>query len=277
MTSTRADKVEAFRTLHNMPGLFIMPNPWDVGSIRIFENYGFKALATTSTGMAFSLGLADGAVCPELVLNHCRTLANATALPLSADLEKGFDDDPQSVYDTIIAAAGVGLAGGSIEDHTGDPNNPIFEEALAVERVAAAVEASNTVEGGFVLTARCENLLWDRPNLDDVIHRLAAYEAVGAEVLYAPALRDLEQITELCAALSAPVNVVMEQAGTPFSVEQLTTAGVKRISVGGAPAQLAYGSVARAAQEMANQKTFTFTQDAMDFYELEALIKGSNS
>ena len=250
----------------------VLPNPWDVGSIRIFENSGFKALATTSTGMAFSLGLVDGDVNPGLVLAHCKTLVEATDLPVSADLEKGFGDDPQAVYDTIVAAAEVGLAGGSIEDHTGDPDDPIYDKSLAVERIAAAVEATSAVAGGFVLTARCENLLWERSNIDDVIDRLIAFEAVGAEVLYAPALRTLEDITTVCSSLSAPVNVVMEQAGTPYKVEELAKAGVKRISLGGAPAQLAYGSIAKAAQEIVQSGSFTFTQDAMDFYELQTII-----
>lgn len=272
----RAAKVKAFRALHHGDKAFIMPNPWDKGSAIILEKLGFQAIATTSTGMAFSLGLCDGKVNPDLVLKHCRDLVQVTSLPVSADLEKGFGDSAKDVFETIVAAAEVGLAGGSIEDHTGDPDNPIFEKSLAVERVAAAVEACNKVEGGFVLTARCENLLWGRPNLDQVIERLAAYEAVGAEVLYAPGLRDLGDIRHVCASLTNPVNVVMESTGNPFTVEELSGAGVKRISVGGAPAQLAYGSLVSAAKEMTEKGSFEFTQQAMGFDELNAFFKGED-
>ncbi|MGI9412905.1 MAG: isocitrate lyase/PEP mutase family protein, partial [Hyphomicrobiales bacterium] len=187
-------------------------------------------------------------------------------------LEKGFGDSPESVYETIMAAAATGLAGCSIEDHTGRPEVPIFDKALAVERIDAAVEACRALPHDFVLTARCENLLWGRPDLDDVIGRLQAYEAAGADVLYAPALPDLDAIRKVCSALNNPVNVIMDTPGATFGVDELSAAGVKRISVGSAFAQLAYGSLVSAAREIAQNGSFDFTKTAMDYFELAALF-----
>ena len=183
-----------FRALHEQASAFIIPNPWDVGTASILAALGFRALATTSAGMAFSLGVPDGYVSREAVLAHCRTIVSATDLPVSADLEKGFGDSPESVAETIRDAAETGLAGCSIEDYTGDDANPIFAFDLAVERISAAVEASRALPHDFVLTARGENLIRGRNDLDDTIKRLQAFEAAGADVLYAPGLRDLESI-----------------------------------------------------------------------------------
>src|SRR3954454_6140002 len=185
---------EAFRALHEQEGAFIIPNPWDVGTARILVAMGFQALATTSAGMAFALGKGDGQVSPEDVLAHCRVIVAATDLPVSADLEKGFGDSPESVAETIRAAAATGLAGCSIEDFTGDRGDPIFPLDVAAERIAAAVAACRELPHDFVLTARCENLIRGRDDLDDTIRRLQAYGAAGADVLYAPGLRDLESI-----------------------------------------------------------------------------------
>ena len=267
---------QAFRALHEEAGAFVIPNPWDIGSARILERLGFKALATTSAGMAFSLGLTDGTVSPEAVLDHCRMLTAATPLPVSADLEKGFGDDPQSVFETIEAAAAAGLAGCSIEDHTGRRRSPIFDKALAVERIEAAVAACKVLEEDFVLTARCENLLWGRNDLDDVIDRLQAYEAAGADVLYAPALPDLDAIRTVCSALSKPVNIVMDTADATYRIDELAEAGVKRISVGSAFAQLAYGSLVTAAREISRNGSFDFTRNAMDYFELDAIFRDTS-
>lgn len=264
---------QAFRALHEADGAFVIPNPWDIGSARILERIGFKALATTSAGMAFSLGLTDGSVRPDAVLDHCRMLTAATPLPVSADLEKGFGDEPQAVFDTIKAAAGAGLAGCSIEDHTGNRRSPIFDKALAVERIEAAVAACKTLKEDFVLTARCENLLWGRNDLDDVIDRLQTYEAAGADVLYAPALPDLDAIRTVCSALSKPVNAIMDTPGATYRIDELAEAGVKRISVGSAFAQLAYGSLVTAAREVFRSGSFNFTKDAMDYFELDAIFR----
>ncbi len=262
-----------FRALHQQDGAFIIPNPWDSGSARILHRLGFKALATTSAGMAFALGLPEGRVSAEMTLSHCREIVAATPLPVSADLEKGFGDSPEAVAETITAAAETGLAGCSIEDHTGNPDDPIFDHTLAVERITAAVEASRKLGRDFVLTARCENLLWNRPGLDPVIDRLVAFEAAGADVLYAPGLYDLDSIRRLCSAISKPVNVVMGMPGATFSVNALAEAGAKRISVGSALARLAYGHVVTASREMAQCGSFGFAEDAMDFAELEGFFK----
>lgn len=263
-----------FRELHERPGAFIIPNPWDIGSARILAAMGFEALATTSAGLAFSHGLPEGKLPRETVLDHCRDLVAATPLPVSADLEKGFGDSPESVHETIISAAETGLAGCSIEDHTGDPDDPIFEFSLAVERIAAAVEACRALPGDFVLTARCENLLWGRPGLDDVIRRLQAYEAAGADVLYAPGLREIGAIREVCSALTKPANVVMGLPGCELTSEEIAKAGAKRISVGSALARLAYGGLMKACLEMTSSGTFTFARDAASFAELEDIFEG---
>lgn len=270
-----SDKKSAFRLLHDAPGAFIIPNPWDVGTARILAAMGFQALATTSAGMAFSYGVAEGRTSREDTLAHCRALVSATPLPVSADLEKGFGDSPESAAETIHAAAEIGLAGCSLEDHTGDPDEPIYDFSLAVERIAAAAEARFALAHDFVLTARCENFMWGRPDLDDTIKRLEAFEAAGADVLYAPGLRDLETIRILCEAVSKPVNVVMGLPGATFTVDELAAAGVKRISVGSALARLAYGAFVSAAREMSTDGTFRFAERAMGFAELEGFFTGA--
>lgn len=270
MTLDQASRAELFRALHEQDGAFIIPNPWDVGTARILASSGFKALATTSAGLAFSLGVPEGTVPRNRVLEHCRAIASATRLPVSADLEKGFGDSPESAAETIRAAAGTGLAGCSIEDHTNRRDEPIFEFTLAVERIAAAAEAAHALPHDFVLTARCENFLWNRPDLDDTIRRLQAFEKAGADVLYAPGLHDLGTIRLVCASVGRPVNVVMGMPGATFSVEELAAAGVKRISVGSALCRLAYGAFVRAADEMMNAGTFTFASEAIGFSELES-------
>lgn len=264
-----------FRALHGRPAAFVIPNPWDVGSARILAALGFEALATTSAGLAFSLGLAEGGVSREDTLAHCRSIVSATPLPVSADLEKGFGDAPEAVAETVRAAAATGLAGCSIEDHTGRRDNPIFDFGLAVERIAAAAEAARALPHDFVLTARCENLLWGRPGLDDVLKRLEAYEKAGADVLYAPGLKDLDAIRAVCRAVSRPVNVVMGLPGATFTVGELEEAGVKRISVGSALARLAYGAFVEAAREMRSKGTFRFSDKAMGFAELEGFFTGA--
>ncbi|TCN33964.1 isocitrate lyase/PEP mutase family protein [Sinorhizobium americanum] len=267
------DKRALFRKLHEGPGAFIIPNPWDVGTARILAAMGFPALATTSAGMAFSLGLPEGSASREQTLAHCGAIVDATPLPVSADLEKGFGDDPKSAAETVAAAAGIGLAGCSLEDHTGDRSRPIFDFALAVERIEAAAEASRSLPHDFVLTARCENFLWGRADLDDTIRRLQAFERAGADVLYAPGLADLNSIRDVCDALTKPVNVVMGMPGATFSLADLAEAGAKRISVGSALARLAYGEMVDAAREMRSQGTFRFSEKAMGFAELEGYFR----
>lgn len=268
------DKGKAFRRLHEEPGAFIIPNPWDVGTARILAAMGFPALATTSAGMAFSLGVPEGSVSRYDTMNHCRIIVAATPLPVSADLEKGFGDSPESAAETIQAAANIGLAGCSLEDHTGLRDNPIYDFTLAVERIAAAAEACRALPHDFVLTARCENFLWGRPDLDGTIERLQAFQEAGADVLYAPGLHDLGTIRAVCEALTKPVNVVMGMPGTTFGIAELAHAGVKRISVGSALARLAFGAFANAAREMRTTGTFQFSEQAMGFAELEGFFTG---
>jgi len=269
------DRGSVFRGLHEAPGAFIIPNPWDIGTACILAAMGFDALATTSAGMAFSLGLAEGHVSRKDTLNHCRAIVEATPLPVSADLENGLGDSPESAAETIHVAASIGLAGCSLEDHTGRPDHPIYDFALAVERIEAAAQARRSLPHDFVLTARCENFLWGRPDLDDTIRRLQAFEKAGADVLYAPGLHDLGTIRTVCDALTKPVNVVMGMPGATFGVAELADAGVKRISVGSALARLAFGAFVSAAREMKSEGTFGFSDKAMGFAELEGFFTGA--
>lgn len=258
-----------FRLLHERNGAFIIPNPWDIGTARILASMGFEALATTSAGMAFVLGQRDGDVSKEQVLDHCRAIVGATKLPVSADLEHGFGLAPEHVAETVREAAATGLAGCSIEDYTEQNYDPIFEFDLAVERINAAVEAKHGLSHDFVLTARCENFLRGRPDLDDTIKRLQAYENAGADVLYAPGLQDLETIRTVCESVTRPVNVVMGMPGASFGVAELADVGVKRISVGSALCRAALGAFVRAAREMQEDGTFAFSSNAIGFSEIE--------
>jgi 2-methylisocitrate lyase-like PEP mutase family enzyme len=255
MTSTRGDKVERFRALHARPGAFVIPNPWDIGSARILASLGFEALATTSSGFANALGRVDGQVTRDEVLEHCRELCAATDLPVSADLERGFGHDPEVVAETIGLAGASRLAGGSIEDYSGDPAQPIYELSLAVERVHAAAEAARALADGFVLTARAENLLRGVRDLDDTIRRLQAYERAGADVLFAPGLSTLEEVRLVTSAVGRPVNVLASLFRNT-TVAELAAAGAKRISVGGALARAAQSALIRAATELRENGTF---------------------
>jgi 2-methylisocitrate lyase-like PEP mutase family enzyme len=272
---TQTEKALAFRALHARSGAFVIPNPWDGGSARLLSSLGFEALATTSAGHAFALGRrdGDGGVSRAETLANARAIVEATDLPVSADLENGFGDDPESAAETIRAAAAVGLAGGSIEDASGDPARPIYDLSLAVERVAAAVEAARALKVPFVLTARAENFLHGRPDLEDTIRRLQAFEKAGAEVLYAPGLTQLGQIRTLCGSLARPVNVVMGLVGGAFSVQQLAEAGVKRISLGSSLARAALGALVRAAREIRQEGTFGFAAQAIPFAEINRQMR----
>jgi 2-methylisocitrate lyase-like PEP mutase family enzyme len=272
MSSSQTEKGAAFRALHERPGAFVIPNPFDVGTARILAGLGFEALATTSAGCAFGLGRRDGAITREEALAHARSIALATPLPVSADLENGYDAAPEGVALTIRLAAEAGLAGCSIEDATGRPAAPIYELSHAVERIAAAVEAARGLDFPFTLTARAENFLHGRPDLDDTIRRLQAFEAAGADVLYAPGLREESAIRAVCGALGKPVNVIMGLPGTAFSVEQLAALGVRRISVGSALARAALGEFLRAAEEIGQRGTFGFAERAAPFKEIERFM-----
>ena len=273
MATDTDTKARNFRALHERDGAFVIPNPWDVGTARILASMGFEALATTSAGFAFSLGLPDGGVTRDQALAHCSNIAAATDLPVSADLEKGFVDDPADVAETIRLAADTGLAGCSIEDATGRRDAPIYDFEMAVARVAAAVEAARGLSRDFVLTARAENHLHGRNDLDDTIRRLQAFEAAGADVVYAPGLPDLDAIRAVCSSVSRPVNVVIGAPNTPYGIAELAEAGVKRISVGATFSRLALGAVMRAAVEMRDAGTFSFTNDAVNFGDLEKIFR----
>jgi 2-methylisocitrate lyase-like PEP mutase family enzyme len=269
MAATRQENFNVFRTLHQRPGAFVIPNPWDAGSARILAALGFEALATTSAGCAFSKGHLDSApeITREVILQNGKEIVEATSLPVSADLQNGFGHDPKICAETIRLAANGGLAGGSIEDSTGDPNNPIYDLQLATERVVAAAEAAHA--SNFLLTARAENFLHGHTDLDDTIRRLQSFAKAGADVLYAPGLTSLDAIRAVCASVSKPVNVLMGLTGATFSVEELATVGVKRISVGGSFARAALGGFLRAAREVKEKGTFNYAADALPSAEVK--------
>jgi 2-methylisocitrate lyase-like PEP mutase family enzyme len=273
---THAEKCQTFRQMHERPGLFVMPNPWDVGSARMLEGLGFEAVATTSSGFAFAQGRRDYQMGRDAVLEHCRTLVGATSVPVSADLENGFGDDPQTVAETIRLAAETGLAGGSIEDSIGPPVSGIYEHALAVERIRAAAEAARQLPCPFVLTARCENYLHQRADLSDTIRRLQAYQDAGADVLYAPAIKNPDDVATLVRSVDRPVNVLMGMPAMNLSVAQLAAIGVKRITVGSALARAAIGGFLRAAREIRENGTFRFNDEAASSKEINALLDRSH-
>ena len=250
--ATQAEKAAAFRRLHERDGAFIIPNPWDAGTAKLLIALGFEALATTSLGLANSLGRVDGTltVSRAEVLDNCRAICDATPLPVSADLENGYADEPRAAAEMIRLAADAGIVGGSIEDATGNAAQPIYDFALAVERVHAAVEAARALPIAFTLTARAENLLHGVAGLDDTIRRLQAFEAVGADVLYAPGLRTLAEMRTVVSSVSKPVNVVMGFADPSITLEQLAEVGVRRVSIGGALSRHALASFLRGAREM---------------------------
>ena len=269
--ATQIERAERFKALHAREGAFVIPNPWDPGSARLLAGLGFEALATTSAGFANSLGRLDGHVTLNEMIEHCRSLCAATDLPVSADLENCYADDPAKAAATILLAAQAGLVGGSIEDYSGNPANPIYEFELAVERVHAAAEAARSLDFPFTLTARAENLLRGRHDLDDTIRRLQAFEAAGADVLYAPALTTLDEVRLLTSALSKPVNVLAPPL-KGVTVAQLADAGAKRISIGGALARAAITALLRAGIEMRDQGSFGWTSDLASSTEVKKLL-----
>ncbi|WP_375775533.1 oxaloacetate decarboxylase [Bradyrhizobium sp. ma5] len=256
---TQADKAARFRELHQRPGAFIIPNPWDAGTAKLLAAMGFEALATTSLGLANTLGRATVGL--DEIIENCRAIADATDLPVNADLENCGADMPKLAAEAIRFAAEAGAVGGSIEDSTGDRERPIYDFTLAVERVQAAVEAARALPFPFTLTARAENFLWGRKDLDDTIRRLQAFEAAGADVLYSPGLHDIDTIRTVVSSVKKPFNLVMGFADPTLTVEQLSAAGVKRISVGGAMERHALAAFLRCAREMKDQGAFSFVRD----------------
>lgn len=268
---TQREKAERFNALHEREGAFVIPNPWDVGSARLLAGLGFEALATTSAGFANSMGRLDGQMTRGEVIEHCRSLSAATELPVSADLENCFADDPAEVGETILLGARAGLVGGSIEDYGGGPSNRIYDFGLAVERVHAAAEAARSLDFPFTLTARAENLIRGKDDLDDTIRRLQAFEAAGADVLYAPGLKTLDEVRSAVGALSKPLNVLAPLL-KGVTVAQLADAGAKRISVGGALARAAVTALLRACAEMRETGSFEWTSDLASSADVKKLL-----
>jgi len=270
--ATQAEKGLAFRALHEREGAFLIPNPWDAGTARLLAYLGFEALATTSGGYAFSVGRPDNAISREETMAHIAKLAPAGGLPVSADLENGFGDAPEIVAETIRLAAAAGAVGGSIEDMSGQPGRPIYGRERAAERVRAAAEAAGALPFAFTLTARCENYLAGKPDLKDTIGRLQAYQAAGADVLYAPGLANAEDIAAVVSSVDRPVNVIMGIAGVQLSLASLSAMGVKRVSVGSALSRAALGAFLRAAREMKEQGTFGFAEEAPKYRDINEIF-----
>ena len=269
---TQAEKGRAFRALHERERAFIIPNPWDAGTARLLAHLGFEALATTSAGYAFSVGQRDNTIDRNEMMAHVAAIASATDLPVSADLENGFGDAPESVAQTIWLAAAAGVVGGSIEDMSRQPGRPIYEQEYAVERVHAAAEAARGFPFPFTLTARAENYLAGRPDLKDTIQRLQAYQEAGADVLYAPGLSSKEDIASAVSSVDRPVNVLMGLQGVRMSLAELAAIGVRRVSVGSALSRAALGAFLRAGQEMREHGTFTFAEEAVSYRDLSAMF-----
>lgn len=277
---SQEEKALKFQELHRRPGAFVIPNPWDIGSVRACEAYGFEALATTSRGFGITIGKVDGQglISRDETLAHIRSLVEATDLPVSADLENCFGDAPEEVAKTIKLAGEAGLVGGSIEDATGRSDQKIYDFSLALERVAAGVEAARALPFHFTVTARSENILQGVGDLDETLKRLQAFEEAGADVLYAPMLSTLDQIRTVCQAVSLPVNVLIAPSSTTdFTVEQLAEAGVKRISLGSTLAKHSFSALMHSLEEMMDRRSFTFAKDVAALEDLERIPNRHNN
>jgi len=273
---TQAVKATTFRALHNRDHAFIIPNPWDIGTARLLQMLGFEALATTSAGFAFSLGKPDGAVDRDAMLAHSAAMVAATDLPVSADMENGYADNPKDVANTVRLAASTGLAGCSIEDVPGGRGDRPYELSHAAERVRAAAEAAHSMPFPFTLTARAENYIVGRPDLRDTINRLQAFQEAGADVLFAPGLRSKEDIAAVVKSVDRPLNVIMGLQGAQFSLSELSKLGVKRISVGSSLSRAALGAFLRAAREMKESGTFNFAEEAAKYADLNEMFRSDN-
>lgn len=272
MNAAQNAKGIRFSTLHARPETFVIPNPWDVGSALVLAGLGFKALATSSAASACVVGRRDGRLTREEALAHAKSIVDATELPVSADLEKGFGDAPRVVAETIRLAASVGLVGCTIEDSTGNPDRPLYDERLAVERIAAASEAARALPFPFTLTARAHNLLFPSANLDDTIRRLQAFEEAGADVLFAPGLPNLAAVHTLCTSVSKPVNFMVGIKGQSFTVAELAAAGVRRISLATSLYRAAMTGLLNALHEINDSGHFGFVERSVTTSELNALM-----
>lgn len=271
---SQTEKSETFAALHK-EGCFLIANPWDVGSARILQGLGFKALATTSAGFANSQGVSDYHVTRDMVLDHARDLCAATSVPVSADLENGFGDSPGHCAETIRLAAEAGLVGGSIEDFAGQGQGQ-YELSKARDRIAAAVEAARALPFAFTLTARAENFFTGTPDLADTIARLQAFQEAGTDVLFAPGLRTIEDIKSVLASIDRPLNVLIGPKSGPVPVAELAALGVRRVSLGSSLANAANGALVRAAQELLETGTFGFTKDGVGGAQLMAIMNGES-
>lgn len=269
---TTAEKAAAFRAMHQRPGCFIIPNPWDAGTAKLLAGLGFEALATTSLGLANMLGRADGRVSRDEIIANCRDIAGATDLPVNADLENGFAHEPAEAAECIRLASEAGMAGGSIEDYSGDPRHPIYDFDLAVERVRAAVAVARSLPVPFVLTARAENLIRGRNDMGDTIRRLQAFSAAGAEVLYAPGLKSAQEIRAVVQAIDRPLNVVTGWLDSGVTAEHVAAAGAKRISVGGALNRLALAAFLEGARAMREEGAFDWMRRMAGIGPLQELF-----
>ena len=273
MSTSQKERAERFRALHAGPRAFVIPNPWDGGSARLCAGLGFQALATSSGAMAGVLGRLDGEITRDEALAQIRVIVAATDLPLSADFEKGYGDSPATVAETVRLGAEAGLVGCSIEDATGDKERPLYDFAAAVARIEAAVAAARELPFPFMLTARAENFLRRKPDLDDTIARLQAYERAGADVLFAPGLPDLGSVRKVCAALNKPVNFMAGLKGKSFSVAELEAAGVRRISLATSLFRAAMTGLYEAAREVKDQGTFGFLERSLASAELARYLQ----
>jgi len=265
------EKAQRFQAMHAGP-LFVIPNPWDAGTARLLASLGFGALTTTSAGLAYTLGRQDMTVSREEAMKNAADIIAAVDLPVAADLENGYGDAPEDAALTITRAAEVGLVGGSIEDATGRTDDPIYRFEHAVERVAAAVEAARALPFPFTFVARAENFLHGRPDLDDTIRRLQAFETAGADVLFAPGLPNLEAIRTVCAAVGKPVNVVLGAKNTPYTLDHLADAGVRRVSTGSSFARAALTGLRDAALELLGPGTMTYLDRSITSAEVAAAM-----
>jgi len=274
---TQAEKGAAFRALHERAGAFVIPNPWDAGSAKLLAGLGFEALATTSAGLAYALGLPDGEATREHTLANARAIVDATGLPVSADLGNCFGDEPSACAETMRLAAAAGVVGGSVEDYTGRDADPFHSFELSVERVVAAVETARALPFPFTLTARTERPVRSDAELAEVVRRLEAFAAAGADVLFAPGLRTSEHIATVVRAVAPkPVNVIMGFGRTSFTLADLSALGVKRVSLGSSLARAAWGAVLRAAEEIRGDGTFTYTDAAISYGDMNRKMRGAS-
>ena len=273
MAISQHDKALSFKALHQGPRAFVIANPWDAGSARLLAGLGFQALATSSGASAGILGRRDGKVTRDESLAQSRAIVDASDLPVSADLEKGFGDAPEAAAETIRLAAGVGLVGGSIENATGDKDKPLFDIGHAIERIAAAAQAARALPFPFTLTARAENFLRGNPDLEDTIRRLQAYEKAGADVLFAPGLPDLSAVRTVCASLSKPFNFMVGIKGKSFTVAELEAAGVRRISLATSLYRAAMSGLLDAAKEVREKGSFSYLDRSVSTPELYTLMR----